>query len=102
MLLGSTNEEALTHFIARSGLTDGVDDTSNPILQGVNAIASLQLQGREASLLYKRRVMSLVKESEDWLDEQVLLRNLVATMLLYHYEVQQSISRVCITTRLRR
>jgi len=62
-------------------------DTTNLVLQGVFALASLQLHGSLKSFRYKHLVISSLKESIDWLDEKTLLRNLMATMLLYHYEV---------------
>jgi hypothetical protein len=62
-------------------------DATNPVLQGVFALASLQLHGSSKSFRYKHLVVSSVKESINWLDEKTLLQNLMATMLLYHYEV---------------
>ncbi|KAF2000801.1 hypothetical protein P154DRAFT_575512 [Amniculicola lignicola CBS 123094] len=87
LMLGPTDAEALTQFILRIALSDS-SDTTNPVLQGVLALASLQLHGSSKSFRYKRlAVSSIVKESTDWLDEKSLLQNLVATMLLYHYEL---------------
>jgi hypothetical protein len=62
-------------------------DATNPVLQGVFALASLQLHGSLKSFHYKHLVMSSFEKSTNWLDEKTLLQNLMATMLLYHYEV---------------
>jgi hypothetical protein len=62
-------------------------DSTNPVLQGVLAISSLKLHGNTQGLQYKRFVMSSITETSDWEDEKTLLQNLMATMLLYHYEV---------------
>jgi hypothetical protein len=76
----------LAQFILRIAFSDP-SDTTNPVLQGVFALASLQLHGSVKSFRYKNLVISSVKESNNWLDEKTLLQNLMATMLLYHHEV---------------
>jgi hypothetical protein len=86
LILGPTDEEILTQFILRIAFSNPSDAT-NPVLQGVFALASLQLYGSLKSFRYKHLVISSVKESINWLDEKTLLQNLMATMLLYHHEV---------------
>ncbi|OCT48915.1 hypothetical protein CLCR_04894 [Cladophialophora carrionii] len=86
LILGPTDEEVLAQFILTIAFSDPSDAT-NPVLQGVFALASLQLHGSEKSFRYKHLVISSVRESMNWLDEKTLLQNLMATMLLYHYEV---------------
>ncbi|KIV87266.1 hypothetical protein PV11_02821 [Exophiala sideris] len=92
LILGPTDEEVLAKFILRIAFSNPSDAT-NPVLQGVFALASLQLHGSLKSFRYKRLVISsvresiTVKESANKLDEKTLLQNLMATMLLYHYEV---------------
>jgi len=86
LILGPTDEEALAQFILTIAFSDPSDAT-NPVLQGVFALASLQLHGSMKSFRYKHLVISSVKESINWLDEKTLLQNLMATMLLYHYEL---------------
>ena len=76
----------MAQFILRIALSDPSDAT-NPVLQGVFALASLQLHGTMKSFRYKYLVISSVKEPINWLDEKTLLQNLMAMMLLYHYEV---------------
>jgi hypothetical protein len=76
----------LAQFILRIAFSDPSDAT-NPVLQGVFALASLQLHGSLNSFRYKHLAISSVKESINWLDEKTLLQNLIAAMLLYHYEV---------------
>jgi hypothetical protein len=76
----------LAQFILRIAFSDPSDAT-NPVLQGVFALASLQLHGSLKSFRYKCLVMSSVKEPINWPDEKTLLQNLIAMMLLYHYEV---------------
>jgi hypothetical protein len=76
----------LAQFILRTAFSDSSDAT-NPVLQGVLALASLQLHGSLKSFRYKHLVISSIKESIGWLDEKTLLQNLMAIMLLYHYEV---------------
>jgi hypothetical protein len=90
-MLGPTDAETLAHFILRIALSDSESsDRKNPVLQAVFALASLQVHGSSSTnaFRYKRRVLAeIASEATDWLDERALLRNLVATMLLYHYEV---------------
>jgi hypothetical protein len=90
-MLGPTDADRLAHFILRIALSDSDSpDTMNPVLQAVFALASLHLHGGGSAnaFQYKRRVVAeIASEATDWLDERALLRNLVATMLLYHYEV---------------
>lgn len=85
-MLGPTDEEPLAQFIFRSAFS-GPSDARNPVLQGIFALASLQVYGSLKSFRYKHLVVSSMRHSVDWLDEKTLLQNLVATMLLYHYEV---------------
>jgi hypothetical protein len=86
LILGPTDEAVLAHFILTIAFSYP-SDTTNPVLQGVFALASLQLHGNLKSFRYKHLVISSLKESINWLDEKTLLQNLMATMLLYHYEV---------------
>lgn len=86
LILGPTDEEVLAQFILRIAFSDPSDAT-NPVLQGVFALASLQLHGSLKSFRFKDLVTTSLKESSNWLDEKTLLQNLIATMLLYHYEV---------------
>lgn len=86
LILGPTDEETLAQFILRIAFSDA-STAVNPVLQGILALASLQLHGNAKSFHYKRLVISAVRESINWLDEKTLLQNLIATMLLYHYEV---------------
>jgi hypothetical protein len=86
LVLGPTDQESLAQFILKIAFSNPSDAT-NPVLQGVFALASLQLHGSLKSSRYKHLVLSSVKQSINWLDEKTLLQNLIATMLLYHYEV---------------
>ena len=88
-MLGPTDDEALTQFILRIAFSYPSDAT-NPVLQGVLALASLQLHGSSKSFPYKHLAMSAFKDPTDWLDENTLLQNLIAMMLLYHHEVFRS------------
>lgn len=81
----------MAQFILRIAFSDASDET-NPVLQGVLALASLQLHGSAKSFRYKHLVVTSVKEPINWLDEKTLLQNLMAMMLLYHYEVGKSVS----------
>lgn len=86
LILGPTDEEVLAQFILRIAFSNPSDET-NPVLQGVFALASLQLHGSLKSFRYKHLVVSSVREPINWLDEKTLLQYLMAMMLLYHYEV---------------
>jgi len=86
LILGPTDEEILVQFILRIAFSNPSDAT-NPVLQGVLALASLQLHGSLKSFRYKYHVISSVKEPINWLDEKTLLQNLMGMMLLYHYEL---------------
>jgi hypothetical protein len=85
-VLGPTDDDSLAHFILRIAFSNPSDAT-NPVLQGVLALASLQLNGSLKSFPYKYLVMSSIREPADWPEEKMLLQNLMAMMLLYHYEV---------------
>jgi hypothetical protein len=76
----------LAQFILKIAFSFPSDET-NPVLQGLFALASLQLHGSLKSFRYKHLVVSLVKEPINWPDEKTLLKNLTAMMLLYHHEV---------------
>ncbi|KAL2060008.1 hypothetical protein VTL71DRAFT_9830 [Oculimacula yallundae] len=86
LVLGPTDSEALTQFIFRVAFSNPADG-NNPVLQGVLALASLKLHGGSKSFRYKHSVVSSVKEPINWADEKTLLQNLMAMMLLYHYEL---------------
>lgn len=83
----------MANFILRIAFSDPSDAT-NPVLQGVLALASLHLHGSAKSFRYKHLVLSsIMQESLVGGDnEKALLQNLMATMLLYHYEVVHSAS----------
>lgn len=77
----------MAQFILKVAFSEP-SDASNPVLQSVFALASLQLHGSLKSFRYKHlAVASVVEETIDWLDEKTLLQKLMAAMLLYHYEV---------------
>lgn len=90
-MLGPTDTDSLAYFILRIALSNpDSSDTTNSVLQAVFAVASLQLHGSSSAhtFRYKGRAVSKIStEATESLDEGALLRNLVATMLLYHYEV---------------
>ena len=88
-MLGPTDDDPLAQFILRIAFSD-TSDASNPVLQGVFALASLQLHGTSNSFRYKHHIISSIRKSVNDLDEKTLLQNLTAMMLLYHYEVSQS------------
>lgn len=81
----------MAQFILKVAFSEP-SNAANPVLQSVFALASLQLHGNIESFRYKRlAVSSVATETIDGLDEKTLLQNLMAAMLLYHYEVAQSI-----------
>ncbi|KAF2647585.1 hypothetical protein K491DRAFT_784641 [Lophiostoma macrostomum CBS 122681] len=92
LLLGPTDEAVLAQFILRVAFSEPAD-TDNPVLQAVFALVSLKLHGNLKSFHYKRLVISTVKDTAHWLeeehltDEKTLLQNLMAMMLLYHHEM---------------
>jgi hypothetical protein len=90
LTLGPTDEQGLAQFIMKVAFSDPSSAT-NPVLQGVFALASLHLHGGLKSFRYKHLILASLKQSVDWLDEKTLLQNLIATMLLYHYEVTISL-----------
>jgi hypothetical protein len=79
-------DEALAQFVLRAAL-DNSSNSSNLILEGVLIIASLQLQGRSRSLDRRSRLISMLQKTLRHADRNSVLQNLVATMLLYQYEV---------------
>ncbi|KAH7330060.1 fungal-specific transcription factor domain-containing protein [Rhexocercosporidium sp. MPI-PUGE-AT-0058] len=86
LILGPTDEKVLTQFILRVAFSDPSDE-ANPVLQGVFALASLQLHGSLKSFHYKHRVVTSISEPTDRIDEKTLLQYLIAMMLLYHHEL---------------
>lgn len=85
-MLAPTDDDALTDFILRIAFSNPSDAT-NPVLQGILALASLHLEGTGQSFRYKYLVVSAIREPLNWPDEKTLLQNLTAMMLLYQYEV---------------
>ena len=86
LILGPTDEDILAQFILQVAFSDA-SAMNNPVLQGVFALSSLQMDGALKSLRYKQLAIASVRDSIDWLNEKTLLQNLITTMLLYHYEV---------------
>ena len=62
----------------------------NLILEGVFALAALQLQEHSQSLIHQSRLVSMLRENLPRTDRESVLRNLIATMLLYQYEVDRT------------
>lgn len=79
-------DEALAHFVLRAAL-DNSYQSSNLILEGVFTIASLLLHGRAQSLEHRSRLIIMLQKTLHYTDRDSVLQNLVATMLLYQYEV---------------
>ena len=57
------------------------------ILEGVLAIAALQLRDHSKSLVHQSRIISLLRENISQTDKESVLQNIIACMLLYQYEV---------------
>ncbi|KAH7094456.1 fungal-specific transcription factor domain-containing protein [Paraphoma chrysanthemicola] len=91
LMLGPTDAATLAHFILQVALSGPESsNTTNTVLQAVFALSSLQLygSGSASAFRYKKRVVAeIANAATDWLDETALLKNLIATMLLYHCEV---------------
>lgn len=87
-------DEALAHFVLRVAL-DNSSKSSNLILEGVLTIASLQLHGRSKSLDHRSKLLSMLQRTLNHTDRDSVIRNLVATMLLYQYEVISPALRLC-------
>lgn len=86
-LLTYSDEEALAGFILRMALSES-STSSYAVLQGILAIASLQLYGDSEGSHYKARVISSLRASINIENnDRVVLQNLTATMLLCLYEV---------------
>ncbi|CAH0040447.1 unnamed protein product [Clonostachys rhizophaga] len=85
-ILSPIMDEALAQFVLRAAL-DNSSKSSNLILEGVLIIASLQLHGRSRSLDRRSRLISMLQKSLRHADRNSVLQNLVATMLLYQYEL---------------
>lgn len=88
-ILAPIIDEALAHFVLRVALFNS-SSPSNLVLEGIFAVASLQLQGRSKSLARHSRVISMLRENIMQNDRESILQNLIATMLLYQYEVFSS------------
>lgn len=79
-------DEALAQFVLRAAI-DNSSKSSNLILEGVLIIASLQLHGRSKSLARRSRLISMLQKTLRHTDRDSVLQSLVASMLLYQYEV---------------
>lgn len=86
-------DDSLARFIMRVALSDS-SFTSNLVLEGIFTIASLQLQGMSKSAARQHRLISMLRENIMQIDKENVLRNLVATMLLYQYEVSPHTSQM--------
>uniref|UniRef100_A0A8H7TQC9 Transcription factor domain-containing protein n=1 Tax=Bionectria ochroleuca TaxID=29856 RepID=A0A8H7TQC9_BIOOC len=85
-ILSPIMDEALAQFVLRAAL-DNSSNSSNLILEGVLIIASLQLHGHSRSLDRRSRLISMLQKTLRHADRNSVLQNLVATMLLYQYEL---------------
>lgn len=70
----------------RVALSD-ISSPSNLVLEGIFTIASLQLEGVSKSRIHQHRLISMLRKEVMQTDRENVLRNLIATMLLYQYEV---------------
>lgn len=84
-ILAPIIDEELAQFVMKVALFD--PSSSNVALQGVLTLSSLQLQGHSQSLIYQSRLISMLQGNILRLDRESVLQNLIATMLLYQYEV---------------
>jgi hypothetical protein len=62
-------------------------NSSSLLLKGIFALSSLHLQGVSKSRAYQSQLITILKERITRTDAESVLENLVATMLLYQYEV---------------
>ena len=69
---------------------------SNLVLEGIFTIASLQLEGVSKSRIHQHRLISMLREKVTQIDRENVLRNLIATMLLYQYEVSFRLFIICL------
>jgi hypothetical protein len=85
-ILSPIMDEALAQFVLRTALDD-FSKSSNLILEGVLIIASLQLCGRSKTLDRRLRLISMLQRTLRHSDKNSVIQSLVASMLLYQYEV---------------
>lgn len=85
-ILAPVLDNELPRFVMRIALSNPLPQT-NMVLEGLCALVSLQLLGRSQSEDYKNRLISMVRENISKIDKGSVLNNLIASMLLYQYEV---------------
>ena len=79
-------DDALAHFVMRAALSSP-SSPLNMILEGIFAIAALQLGKHSESLVHQSRIISLLRTNIPQTDRESVMQNVIASMLLYQYEV---------------
>lgn len=63
------------------------DSSFNLVLEGILALSSVLLAGPSKSQYHKTRLISMLQKDITRVDRESVIRNLIATMLLFQCEV---------------
>jgi hypothetical protein len=91
-ILAPIMDESLAHFILKIAMINPIS-SSNLVLEGIFALSSVLLLDLSKSLYHKSRLISMLQRNITRTDRESVIRNLVATMLLFQCEVFNISSR---------
>jgi ABC-type Mn2+/Zn2+ transport system permease subunit len=85
-ILAPIMDESLAYFVLRMAMTNP-DSSFNLVLEGILALSSVLLVEPTKSQYHKTRLISMLQRNITQVDRESVIRNLIATMLLFQCEV---------------
>ncbi|UKZ66062.1 uncharacterized protein TrAtP1_007244 [Trichoderma atroviride] len=85
-ILAPIMDESLAYFVLKMAMTNP-DSSFNLVLEGILALSSVLLAGPSKSQYYKTRLISMLQRDITRVDRESVIRNLIATMLLFQCEI---------------
>ncbi|KAL7917479.1 fungal-specific transcription factor domain-containing protein [Trichoderma austrokoningii] len=85
-ILAPIMDESLAYFVLKMAMTNS-DSSFNLILEGILALSSVLLVGPSKSQYHKTRLISMLQKNIVQVDRESIIRNLIATMLLFQCEI---------------
>lgn len=94
-ILAPIMDESLVYFVLKMAMINR-DSSFNMVLEGILALSSVLLVGPSKSQYHKTRLISMLQRNITQVDRENVIRNLIATMLLFQCEVCKHFS-LCLT-----
>lgn len=88
-ILAPVMDESLAYFVIKMAMTNP-DSSFNLVLEGILALSSVLLVGPSKSQYHKTRLISMLQKNITQVDRESVIRNLVATMLLFQCEISNT------------